>query len=264
MSATSRFVWHDLNTKDAEGAKRFYGELFNWKFDKSDNGPYLHIRAGEHMIGGIRQMEPHEHTPTSWLGYVGVDDVAATVERITKHGGQVFMPTQTMPNVGTFAVVADPTGAVFAPWKSARPGEDVEPKGKPALHTFCWDELLTKDAARAGRFYTETFGWGVEKVDMGPTGTYTLFKRTGVKDEMGGDKSAGGMMQAPPDAPHPSFWLAYVAVGDAAATVEKAKRLGGQVMAGPLPIPNVGTFAVLMDAQKAAIAILQPAPASAT
>ena len=36
-----RFVWHDLNTKDLEGAKRFYGELFNWKFDESDDGPYV-------------------------------------------------------------------------------------------------------------------------------------------------------------------------------------------------------------------------------
>jgi predicted enzyme related to lactoylglutathione lyase len=258
MSAKSRFVWHDLNTKDAEGAKRFYSELFNWSFDKSDNGPYLHIKAGAEMIGGIRQMDAGEHTPTSWLGYVDVDDVAACVAAITKNGGKVHMPTTSMPNVGTFAVVADPTGAVFAPWKSARPGEDREPTGKPAVHTFCWDELLTNDAEKVARFYPAVFAWGIEKMDMGAMGTYTLFKRTGVKDDKGADKNAGGMMQSPPDAPHPPFWLAYVAVSDAAATVEKAKRLGGSVMAGPMEIPNVGKFAVLLDAQKAAFAILQP------
>jgi predicted enzyme related to lactoylglutathione lyase len=258
MSAKSRFVWHDLNTKDVEGAKRFYGELFNWKFEKSDNGPYLHIQAGEHMIGGVRQMEASEKMPTAWLGYVGVDDVAATVGAVTKNGGKILMPMQSMPEVGTFAVVADPTGAVFSPWKSARAGEDREPTGKPGVHTFCWDELLTSDAERGARFYSAVFGWGVEKMDMGAMGTYTLLKRTGLKDEMGADKNAAGVMQSPPNAPHPPFWLAYVAVQDAARTVEHAKRLGATVMAPPTQIPDVGTFSVLLDAQKAAFAILQP------
>jgi predicted enzyme related to lactoylglutathione lyase len=259
MSAKSRFVWHDLNTKDAEASKRFYGELFQWTFEKSDNGPYLHIKAGAQMIGGIRQMDANEPMPTSWLGYVGVDDVAATVASVSKSGGKVHMPTQTLSDVGTFAVVADPTGGVFAPWKSARPEEDREPSGNPAVHTFCWDELLTRDVEAAGRFYTAVFGWGVEKMDIGPMGTYTLFKRIGIKDAQGADKNAGGMMQSPPDAPHPPFWLSYVSVADVNATVDRAKRLGGALLAGPIPVPNVGTFAVLQDAQKAAFAVLQPA-----
>ena len=258
MSAKSRFVWHDLNTTDVEAAQRFYGELFNWKFEKGDNGPYLHIKAGEHMIGGIRGMGPDEHAPPNWIGYVAVDDVAATVAAVQKQGGKVYMPTTTMANVGTFAVVADPSGAAFAPWKSARPDEDKEPTGKPGQHTFCWDELLTPNAEASARFYAQVFGWGIEKVEMGPGMTYTLLKRPGVKDDKGVDKSAGGVMQSPPNAPHPPFWLPYVAVPSADATVDKAKRLGGQVMTGPLDIPNVGRFAVLLDAQKAAIAILQP------
>jgi uncharacterized protein len=114
-----RFVWHDLNTKDVDGSKKFYGELFNWKLESSDNGPYIHISAGDEMIGGVRQMGPNEPGPSNWLGYVVVDDVAATVATIGDAGGKVYMPTTTLPNVGTFAVTADPTGGVFSPWKSA-------------------------------------------------------------------------------------------------------------------------------------------------
>src|SRR4051812_27949456 len=131
-----RFVWHDLNTKDVEASKRFYGEIFNWKFSASDNGPYVHISAGEQMFGGMRQMGPQEPMPTSWLGYIGVDDVAAAVATIPGAGGQVYMPATTMPNVGTFAVTADPSGGVFAPWKSARAGEDVESLAPPAPFSF--------------------------------------------------------------------------------------------------------------------------------
>src|SRR4051812_43791339 len=94
-----RFVWHDLNTKDLEGSKRFYGEIFNWKLE---GAPYVHISAGTQMIGGMRQMDANEHQPTSWLAYVGVDDVAASVTKITEAGGKVYMPTTSMPNVGTF------------------------------------------------------------------------------------------------------------------------------------------------------------------
>jgi predicted enzyme related to lactoylglutathione lyase len=259
MNASSRFVWHDFNTKDVDGAKRFYSELFNWQFESSENASYVHIKAGDQMIGGLRQSGPHEHGPASWLGYVGVDDVNATVAAVTAHGGKVYMPTTVMANVGTFAVVADPLGAAFAPWKSARPGEDREPTGKPAPYTFCWDELLTSNVETATRFYGEILGWRVEKLDM-PGMQYTLLKRTGVKDEMGADKNAGGVMQSPRDAPHPPFWLTYVAVPDADATIEKAKRLGAQIMMGPMDIPNVGRFAVMLDPQKAAIAVLAAAP----
>ena len=252
------FVWHDLNTTDSAAAQRFYGELFNWKFDTSDR-EYAHIKAGEQMIGGIRTLAAGEPTPPSWLGYIGVDDVAATVDKMTKAGGKVYMPTTVMPDVGTFAVVADPSGAVMAPWKSARPDEDVEPQGMPALYTFCWDELSSTNIEAATAFYTATLGWRAEKVDMGNGMMYTLFKRPGVPDPTmpNVDRNAGGGMASPPGVPH-SYWLAYVAVPKADDTVAKAKRLGAQIIVEPMDIPNVGRFAVLSDPQHATIAILQP------
>jgi predicted enzyme related to lactoylglutathione lyase len=137
--------------------------------------------------------------------------------------------------------------------------EDKEPTGCLGMYTFCWDELLTSNAEAAAAFYIASFGWGVEKMDMGPMGTYTLFKREGVKDEMGADKNAAGMMQSPPNAPHPPFWLTYVSVPNANEFVEKGKRLGATVMVAPTDVPNVGRFAVMMDSQQAAFAILQPA-----
>jgi predicted enzyme related to lactoylglutathione lyase len=247
MTNQPRFVWHDLNTTDSSAAQSFYGELFNWSFERSE-GPYVHIKAGDQMLGGIRTMSANEHMPSNWLGYIGVDDVAATVAKMTAAGGKVYMPTTAMPNVGTFAVVADPTGAVMAPWKSARAGEDAEPVGRPAKYTFCWDELSSTDIDAATKFYTSTLGWTAEKVEMGGGMMYTLFKRPGVAD-------AGGGMASP--APH-SYWLSSVGVETADDTVAKAKRLGGKVIVEAMDIPNIGRFAVLEDPQHAAIAVLQP------
>jgi predicted enzyme related to lactoylglutathione lyase len=252
-----RFVWHDLSTKDLDGSKKFYGEVFNWKFAASASSPYTHINAGEEMIGGIRQMGPGEPQPPSWIGYIGVEDVAATVASITGAGGKVIMPTTTMENVGTFAVTADPTGAVFSPWKSARPGEDVEPTTMPKPFAFCWDELMSTDPSAAGAFYEKVFGWKQRPVDMGGGMTYTLLDRPGVTNTNGDPGSAGGMMKSPPGVPH-SFWLAYVGVDDCDRVCERATRLGANVTMPPTDIPNVGRFASWLDPQQAAIAILQP------
>lgn len=252
-----RFVWHDLNTKDLDGSKKFYSEIFNWKLESSDNDPYIHISAGDEMIGGMRQAGANEPGPTHWMGYVVVDDVAATVSSITSAGGKVYMPTTKMENVGTFAVTADPTGAVFAPWKSARPGEDVEKQTMPRVFTFCWDELMSTDPAAAGTFYEKVFGWKSRSVDMGGGMTYTLLDRPGIKNAKGDQASAGGMMKSPPGVPH-SFWLAYVAVDNCDKLSERATRLGAKVTVPPQDIPNVGRFACWLDPQGAGIAILQP------
>jgi predicted enzyme related to lactoylglutathione lyase len=252
-----RFVWHDLNTKDLDGSKKFYGEVFHWKLDASANGPYTHVMAGEQMIGGIRAMGPGEPGPTSWLGYIVVDDVAATVSSITSAGGKVYMPPTTMEKVGTFAVTADPTGAVFAPWKNARPEEDVERSTMPQPFTFCWDELVSTDPSSAGAFYDKVFGWKPRAVEMGGGMTYTLLDRPGVKSARGDQASAGGMMKSPPGVPY-SFWLPYVAVDSCDKLCERAARLGAKVTVPPTDIPNVGRFACWLDPQQAAIAILQP------
>ncbi len=252
-----RFVWHDLNTKDLEGSKRFYGEIFNWTFASKDNDPYLHITAGKEMIGGLRQMGAGEPYPTSWLGYIVVDDVDAAVKSITGAGGQVHVPATKIENTGTFAVAADPSGGVFAPWKSARPDEDVEPTKMPELFTFCWDELMTTDPSAAGAFYEKVFGWTRRSVEMGGGMTYTLLDRPGVKNPKGDQASAGGMMKSPEGVPY-SFWLPYVAVDNCDKISERAARLGATVTVPPTDIPNTGRFACWLDPQQASIAVLQP------
>lgn len=252
-----RFVWHDLNTKDLEGSKRFYGEVFNWKFDASANDPYSHITVGDQLIGGVRQMGPDEPYPTNWMGYIVVEDVDAAVANITSAGGRVYMPTKVMDNVGTFAVTADPSGGVFAPWKSARPEEDIEQPGMPKPFTFVWDELMSTDPATAGAFYEKVFGWKQRSMDMGGGMIYTLLDRPGVKNPKGDQGSAGGMMKSPEGVPY-SFWLPYVGVDNCDNVTERAKRLGATVTVPPTDIPNVGRFSCWLDPQQASIAILQP------
>src|SRR5258706_5751524 len=96
----SKFVWHDLMAADVEAAKSFYGELFGWRFERGENGPYEHISAGDKMIGGMMKQEPAHGAPPHWIGYISVDDVDAAVASVGKHRSPTSMATRELPTVG--------------------------------------------------------------------------------------------------------------------------------------------------------------------
>ena len=62
------------------------------------------------------------------------------------------------------------------------------------------------------------------------------------------------MMQAPmPGAP--TFWLCYVVVADADASLAKVVELGGKILAPVMPVPGVGRIAVIQDPLGAVIGL---------
>lgn len=116
--------------------------------------------------------------------------------------------------------------------------------------TFCWMELMTTDPSKAKGFYSKLLGWTTEEMDMGPMGTYTIFK---VRDQ-----PLAGMMQLPPEmAGVPSHWLTYVAVENCDASTAQARELGAEICAPPMDIPNVGRFSVVKDPTGSAFALFQ-------
>ena len=114
--------WADLGTPDPDRAKKFYSTLFSWHITTAPNDPsgYLHIKNGENFIGGIPPASSDSKTPPAWLIYFMVADVAATAAKAAQSGGKTLMPPQTMPGVGTWAIIADPQGGVFAVFKPGK------------------------------------------------------------------------------------------------------------------------------------------------
>lgn len=117
------FCWADLSTPDPDRAKQFYSGLFGWQLltGEKDSSGYLHIKNGEQFIGGI---PPAQHrdpkTPPHWLIYIQVSDVDASAQKAKELGARIYAPPMTIEGAGRFAVLADPQGAVFAIFKSAR------------------------------------------------------------------------------------------------------------------------------------------------
>jgi len=113
--------WADLSTSDVKRAAAFYSGLFGWQLttDPKDPSGYLHIKNGEHFIGGIPPALYYK-LPPHWLAYFQVEDVDATASKAKQMGANLYLPPKTMEGVGRFSVIADPQGAVFAIFKSAR------------------------------------------------------------------------------------------------------------------------------------------------
>lgn len=112
-------AWNELNTRDVEAAKSFYGAVFGWGFEAmqmGENETYTMINLDGNPVGGILDMVERgvpEEIPAHWLAYFAVEDADATVSQATESGGGLMMGPIDLP-VGRFAILTDPHGAVFA------------------------------------------------------------------------------------------------------------------------------------------------------
>ncbi|MXO89704.1 VOC family protein [Pontixanthobacter aquaemixtae] len=230
------FVWYELMTPDPDAAQTFYGGLLGWEFEEAGfNGQdYRSFKAGDAQVGGFlkmtKAMEDHG-ARASWVGYVRVDDVPAAVEQARGAGGHVFMEGGEVPDVGPFAMLADPQGAPFyvIDDRSGQPS-DAFAKHTPREGVCAWNELATSDPDAADTFYRGLFGWEKgDAMDMGPIGLYQMYQQD--------DYGLGAMMKKPDEMPV-SLWAFYFRVPEILAAKTLAESNGAQIVNGPMEIPG--------------------------
>jgi uncharacterized protein len=118
VSETGAIVWNELNTRDTEAAKAFYGAVFGWNYDEREfeTGNYTSLKVGEDTVGGMIDITGRvpDEVPAHWLVYFAVDDTDATIEKAKGSGGDALFGPEDISEVGRIAVLKDPFGAVFA------------------------------------------------------------------------------------------------------------------------------------------------------
>jgi predicted enzyme related to lactoylglutathione lyase len=142
-----------LNTRDAAGAKKFYGSVFGWQtldvgaemFTLPGYGDFLErddpdIRKRMAETGGPEGFEDvvasilpigddQPDTPPHWSVTFGVDDADAIAEKAAELGGNVIVPPMDAPWV-RMTVIADPQGATFTASKYVPENKDLAPGGQ--------------------------------------------------------------------------------------------------------------------------------------
>lgn len=246
-----QFVWYEHLTHDAAAATAFYRHVVGWGATQTDSpaGPYTLLSAGERPVAGLMKFPEGcgAGSDPSWVGYVSVDDVDAFVARVEALGGALHVGPMEIPDVGRFAVVADPQGAVFALYRSFCAGLPEAAMGTPGFAG--WHELWAKDGAAAFAFYAELFGWTkTEAFDMGPNGVYQLFATA--------REAVGGMMTA--EAGVTTGWLFYFNVPELDAAMARVLEQGGKVAFGPQEVPGGLWIIQCHDPQGGEFALVAP------
>lgn len=236
-------IWYELLTNDATASQRFYEDLMGWKIHPPAAGDamaYRMIDTGHGFVGGMMEltdaMRGHGARPT-WLFYVGVEDVDATMKRAVDAGGSVLMPAFDMPNVGRMGMIADPQGIPLYVMRGAT--NDVSTVFERHGMGKCnWNELSTPDQAAANAFYARVFGWKYPDKMMMPGGAEYVFVAVG-------ETTIGATVQQTPGAP--KGWQFYFRAPDIEVAAEQIKRSGGKVHAGPMDVPGGDRVLVASD-----------------
>jgi predicted enzyme related to lactoylglutathione lyase len=117
--------------------------------------------------------------------------------------------------------------------------------------TFHWNELMTRDVARAKQFYQDTIGWSFEPMQMA-NGTYWCAIQGG-QPVAGIFNISGAEFEGVPEG-----WMPCLAVDDVDARVKKAVKAGAQLMRPIFDVPDVGRIAILREPGGAGVGWMTP------
>jgi predicted enzyme related to lactoylglutathione lyase len=258
VNSHGRFVWYVLMTTDMEAAAAFYSKVVGWGTrDASTPGRrYTVFTAGEASISAVMNLPKSAGTMDErpgWIGYVSVDDVDVTTDRIKRLGGAVHVPPQDILDVSRFSVVADEQMATLALFEWLRPDDQEQPIDlqQPidlrARGRVGWHELYAADREKAWAFYSRLFGWQKADADIDAMGPSQLFSA--------GGQTIGGIYTKGPAVPVP-FWLYYFNVGDIDVAVRRVKAGGGHILKGPTEVPGGNWIVQCTDPQGAIFALV--------
>jgi predicted enzyme related to lactoylglutathione lyase len=150
--------FNGLSTRDAEGAKSFYGSLFGWQslglgggaemwrlpgygefLEQSDPGLRERMATSgapegfEDVVAALNPIpEDQPETTAHWGVTFAVDDADATAAKAYELGGRVLVPPCDAPWV-RMTVIADPQGATFIASKFVPENRELEVKGDSTL-----------------------------------------------------------------------------------------------------------------------------------
>jgi uncharacterized protein len=242
--------WVDLTTPDPEGAQRFYGELFGWKFSIGgpETGHYTMCQLGSDSVAGLGAMPPGAQFPSAWTVYFATADADASAARIGELGGQVMMGPMDVMQQGRMLVAMDPCGAAFGLWQA---GEHTGAARVDEPGAMAWREVNVRDAGAAKAFYTALFGLEARVMPI-PEMTYHILHH--------GDTRVGGILQMNERWPAemPAHWMSYFAVDDCDAAAKRVAVGGGKVHLPPFDTPY-GRVAIVADPWGAIFSIMKPA-----
>lgn len=114
--ASNQWLWTELWTDDTAKSTKFYEQLLGYRtlaLKDAEGQTFLVMGRDQQPHASVVETPLPDVDPT-WLAYLRVDDVSATTDAVVKAGGEVLLAPQKDGFNDDIAIVADPTGGVFA------------------------------------------------------------------------------------------------------------------------------------------------------
>ncbi|WP_433854942.1 VOC family protein [Streptomyces kronopolitis] len=227
----------ELGTSDVDAAKVYYRQVFGWRAEtdpRPEAGGHTMLYLDDAPVAALSPLYAPGRR-TAWTVSFATRDADALAASVTDAGGRLLLGPMDVFDLGRFAVVSDPEGAVFSLWQ-ARSFAGAGTFNAPG--SLGWVELATRDAEAAKAFYTRVFGWTV--------GTHADYPQWGLDGADFGGLSA--LDEFYPDDVR-AHWLPYFAVADVDATAARAAESGGMLLVPPTDVPAGPRVAVIRDPQ---------------
>ena len=124
---SARVVHFEVPFDDADRARSFYRDVFDWQINAMPELNYTIVSTGPvsaegmpseagYIGGGMMQRQAPVNTPVITLQ---VDDIDATVVAIEKHGGSAIGEKLTVGDMGFAAYFNDSEGNLMGLWQPA-------------------------------------------------------------------------------------------------------------------------------------------------
>lgn len=113
--------WTEHMTRDPDKAVAFYSALVGWTAE--DMAPDMKVfkREGT-MVSSVRTLpDEAQDVPSHWMNYLLVPEVDVHQAKAEELGATILKGDTEIPNMGRFALIQDPAGAVFCLWKHTAP-----------------------------------------------------------------------------------------------------------------------------------------------
>lgn len=238
-------VWMDLLTPDVQKAAQFYSTVFGWKFAFSPEGDYAYATLDGKPVASLVKLDGESKGAFGlWLPSIAVSDVNTTLTTLARNGGSVVKGPEVLPGRGRYALVKDPSGAVFMVLRA----NTGDPQRSESNGTWVWDELWTDNISAATGFYQSLFGYHAFTYKDGNHGNYQIMGRNGAP--------LTGIVKRPLPKVEPG-WLGYLQVENVDATARQVLKAGGAVLLPPKPGTQNEDIAIVADPTGGVFALQQ-------
>lgn len=229
--ATGVPIWIDAMVASAEelaALKEFYSGVFSWTWDHgpAETGYYSIARHHGRAVMGLGQMEA---TSGTILTYFSTGDTASSVALAETLGATVIVGPTPIMDLGTMALLLDPTGAVHGLWQPR------EFHGFGALYEVNapgWFDHVSADPAAAARYYGALTGHALLEPEPG-------LRILTIGDEWFASLSSPQVLAGQ------THWNPVFIVNSLAETRDAVIAGGGTVLVEEMPVPGSAISAFL-------------------